>query len=457
MIKKIYQGGLIAYFLLIVIAAIFYLERTVFIDVSFLIFNILKNDALSIQVYRFGAAITQSIILLAGKAEVGLKHVALLYSVGVTGYYFICYLLCGFVFKNYRVGLVLLLFNILFVSDSFYWIQAELPQGTAFMLLVFAYITRPREGFRTIPEYLLIIAGCITMVFFHPLIFIMVLYFLLFLGLQEHREISRRILVFIAICTMICVAVKNIWFQSQYDEGAMSNTRGFLHLLPHYFSFSSTKNFIAGCLYKYYWIPITSCLIIFYYLKNKRFTQLLLFIAFTGGYILLINTSYRENVAQFYIENLYLPIGVFIGVPLVYDALPWLGKKKYLAAGLMGLIMLTGIVRIYTGSKPYATRLQWEKRFLSTHREQKWIIDKTKVPMDTLIMNWGSSYEFWLLSTIQHGKASSIMIADNADNYIVDANNRKTFITQFAGEEYDWLKPPYFIFTDTVSRYTIVK
>jgi hypothetical protein len=457
MARKLYHWGVAAYALLIVFAVVFYMERTAFIDASMIIFAILKTGAIDIQGYRFGSAATMIWPLLAGKLGLSLKAVMLSYSVGVSCYFFICYLLCGFVFKNYRVGLVLLLFNMLFVSDSFYWIQTELPQGVAFMLVVFACATRPSAGRRSVAEYILLAAGCVTMVFFHPLVYLVAFYLLLYFAIKENRELSWRLLLFMVLCVIVSVMVKNRYFRPPYDDKAIKRTDEFFVMLPHLFSYGSTKSFIISCLHKFYWIPLTGILIVYHYIKKRQFAALGLFVTCAVGYWLLVTVCYREEVMPFYIENLYLPLAVIIGVPLVFDVLPSLEKKKYLAAGLMGLIMITGLARIYSSHQRYTARLHWEQRFLEAHKDQKLIVDRSKIPMDTLMMNWATPYEFWLLSTVKYGSSASMFITDSAGQYFMYVFNRKYMATTFGHVPYEELQPPYFVFKDTVSGFTIVK
>jgi hypothetical protein len=76
--------------------------------------------------------------------------------------------------------------------------------------------------------------------------------------------------------------------------------------------------------------------------------------------------------------------------------------------------------------------------------------------MDTLMMNWGTPYEFWLLSTMKYGKTASIMIADDADAFITPAFNRMDFLAPYESVPYPELTGPYFKLADTLSRYKVV-
>ncbi len=73
--------GLATYTLLLILAVIYYLERTVFADIAFHLFSLIMTENWTIQNFRFGALFTQFLPLLGIKLGVSLQ--SLLLSVGL--------------------------------------------------------------------------------------------------------------------------------------------------------------------------------------------------------------------------------------------------------------------------------------------------------------------------------------------------------------------------------------
>ncbi|HXS38415.1 MAG TPA: hypothetical protein VN721_17060, partial [Flavipsychrobacter sp.] len=395
--------------------------------------------------------------LLSRKAGFSLNTIMLIYSAGFIIYYFICYLLCGLVFKNYKLGLVLLLFNILFVSHTFYWAQSELPQGISFMLVYFAFISNKETSNMSAWSLCIMFVCLFTIVFFHPLIVFPFIYIILFFLIDKNQYFQRKLLHASLLFFIIISIIKKIVFATSYDQQSMEGISNFVKLFPHYFTLYSDKKFFSNCISHYYWIPLLSLLISIIYIICNEWKKLILFLVFIVGFILLINVSYPDsNTTTFYIENLYLPAGIVIGIPFVYDIVPLLEKRK-LSIAIIALIIITGCIRIYTTHNSYTARLNWERHLLKANLNNKLMIDSKKAPMDTALMIWGTPYEFWLLSTTENHQTASIIIYDNVDALSWTKDVKNQFVTTWGAFPYSDLPKKYFIFKDTVTKYTVIK
>ena len=190
----------------------------------------------------------------------------------------------------------------------------------------------------------------------------------------------------------------------------MSGMKNFLTCFPDYFTLYSNKQFLLHCVTIYYWAPVLLFSIVWLYYRHKQWNRLGLLLLSFFGYLFLVNVSYPTSATPvFYIENLHLPIGFFLALPLVYDVLPRLNDEKVVLSVFL-LLALTAAARFYQTHFVYTARLDWERRFLKAHGNKKLIYPDAGVPMDTLMMVWGTPYEFWLLSTIEQGRSASIII-----------------------------------------------
>jgi hypothetical protein len=114
---------------LLILASLYYEERTMIMDTAYQGFSILRKDAFSIQVNRFGAIFVQAFPLLSARAGLPLNITLWLYSVSFIIEPLICVLILWFGVKHRRIGLAMILFLTLLVSHTFYWVPVGIIPG----------------------------------------------------------------------------------------------------------------------------------------------------------------------------------------------------------------------------------------------------------------------------------------------------------------------------------------
>lgn len=457
MYKKIYSVGIAVYVFMLFLSVFFYKERIILLDTAFTVFNILKDNSFSIQVYRFGDVFSQMLPVLTRRLQLSLNTIILSYSAGFTLYYFVCYLICGSFLKQYRFSLAILLLNILFVSDTFYWITSQLPQAIALFMVVLAFLSNKHLNSNNALMLLVLILGAITVAFFHPLVLFIVVYAILFFAERKEAFADKRILYGIALVYFFAVILKAVLFRTTYEQHSLSGLKNFITQFPDYFTLYANKRFLYNCVAKYYWIPTITSAIIIFYTRIKEWKKLGLFVAFLLGYLMLINISYPTNATpEFYIESLYLPLSIFLGLPFIFDLLPLLEKRK-MALPVIVLILLSGCLRIYLTHSIYTARLGWERNFMAQYLDKKVIVSAEKADTTLLQMLWGTPYEFCLLSSLEQHKTASIIIDNNPKEREWAGGTTKSLVVNWNVIPYSQLSTRYFHFTDTTSGYQIIK
>jgi hypothetical protein len=454
--KRLFKIGTWAYLCLFVLAVLFYKERIIFVDLAYHVFFIVKDNTF-VNNRRFVATLTELLPLLARKAGLPLNAIVFLYSVSFILYYFTCYLICGRILKQYGFALLLLFFNILFVTDTFYWTQSELPQGAAILVILMAIMsnTKLEQGLKNnLLKLLLIFAGLVTAVCAHITLIIPCIFAFVFFLPDKNVYIERKVVYVSIAFFLLAYLIKRFVFLSEYEQNALRNTENIYS--GHYFDLYANRRFLSLCISRFYWLPILFVSTIIFYCIKKRWAKLILFFFFSLGYPLFVNICYPgPEVAGFYIENLYLPLGIIISLPFIFDVL--LKLKTRMAAAVVVLIILTGTLRIYFAHTPYTKRLNWEKSFLEKNAgPKKLIVSDKMVPNDFLMMTWGTPYEFWILSEITYGKTSSLIISDKPAALAGDANNTKAFVTWWGSFPYSELPPKYFHLPDSTSKYSLL-
>lgn len=441
--------GIFTYLILAIFSLVFYLERTAFLDISFHLFYILKDGEFAIQNYRFGAFLTQLFPLVGSKIGLPLHTIMKLYSVGFVLYYFIIFLVISVFLKSHKFGLILLLFSTLMVTDTFYWIQSEFPQGLAFMLLYFAVLFSIHNN-RKYKQWLLfpvLAMMIVTIAFFHPLLIFPFLFCSIFLYI-DHDSLRAYFKGGFLLYVFILV-IKSLFFKTTYDSTAMSGVKNFMTFFPDYLSLASNKQFLSEVINKYYVLVLLFLGMTFWYIKTRKFIKAFLVTAFFGGYLLLVNVSYPQGADSFYLENLYLPLSIFVIIPFVLDVK--MDIKKYYVLLIMMVLGLR-LVHIGLNHDLYTERVNLLKGYMHETKDlsqKKIVISEDNFPKDTLLMSWATPYEFWLLSTLSDGESRSIMITDNMSDveWTKDYNNK--FVTKWGAFDYSELSGRYFIFNDT--------
>lgn len=434
----------------------FFKERTIFLDVAFHLFYIVKDGDFAIQANRFGAIVTQIFPLLSAKLQLPLKWVMINYSAGLVLYYFGTFWLCARVFKNERIGLAMVLFSTLMVSYTFWWMQIEFAQGIALTILFFGFIARekPWKSYHFI-EIALFFLLLFAITYFHPLL-PFVFFFLILFFLLEQNRIEKKVLFAAATVFSGILYIKNeLLPAASYDATATEGIKNFKALFPNYLDLLANKNFIQYCITDYYLLPIGLLIVIGTYLYLRKYLHLLLVLVFSCGYLLLVNVSFYQGMPQFHIESFYLPLSIFIIFPLAYEVFPRI-RNRYALIAILSIILTMRLLHIGKLHQPYTARLHWQKQLLEKTRQlphQKLILDQKEVPLDTLMMSWGASYEFWLLSSLQNPEnPRSIIIAENPGEFDWAMDDPAVFITKWGAFKYSELPKRYFNFADT-SRY----
>jgi len=454
--KNVLKLGAFVYAILLVLSLFFFEERTAFLDIAYHLFYIIKDGDFAIQNNRFGSCFTQVFPLIASKLNLDLRLVMKVYSAAFVVVYASVFFVMMFVVKSYQFSLVMLLHCTLMVTDTFFWIQSELPQGLAFLLLFFSFIIHKKEFASSIWYLPFITIGMLTVTFFHPLILFPFLFIVAFFYTKENLQL-KSILVSLAITFFGIIILKQLFFKTTYDSAAIGGLKNFISFFPDYITLQSNKDFIKYVLADYQIIWLLFFALLFFYWRFKKVYKFFLLFTFVTGYLLIVNVSFSNGAEQFYMENLYLPLSVMIIISFVFDLMPSV-QQKYVVP-ILCFILVVRLFQISINHQPYTERLSYLKQILDKTElleNKKIIIPSSAVSTDTLMMTWASPYEFWLLSTTRANRTRSVFISDSPDEISWALSYRKKFITKWGAFDYHALPIQYFVLNDTVP-YTIIK
>ena len=454
--KKIYNAGLLAYALLLLFATAFFKERVALFDTAFFSFEIARTGDFWIPHYRYISGLVQVLPVLGTKLGLSLGQVELMFSLNFVVYQFLCYLACGYLLKDYRMGAALLVFQTLFAVHTIYWPISELIHAQVLLFPFLAYVCNERLRKRKLLTAVVLLTFIPTIAFAHALASFAFFFALAFLYLR--KELPFKFALLAGVLYIATFGIKLGFFKTSYDEGAMANLNNIKYLFPHYINLHSNKTFLYNCLVKYQWIPLSFIAITVLYVTTRQWLKLALVTAIILVFMFIINVAYHSpGVQEFYIENFYLALGTFLGIPLVLDVLPRVEQwKRHMALATVMLILVTATVRILVVGQRYERRLDWLRNYDLAHRNQKLMVDARHAPQDILYMHWSTPYEFWLVSTIERDTTASILITDMLSQTKWAMREKTSFVPTWGSFPYKDLPPRYFKMRDTVNHYTIV-
>ena len=456
--KKIFWLGIFSYTILALLAIVFYKERTVFCDVAFRFYAMIEADDYAIQANRFGSYFTQSFLYLSQSIGLPLKYVMLNYSVGFIVYKALAFFICLSGLKKPKFALTILFVDVLMVSETFYWIQSELVESLSFLILYFAFLEYSAERKVHILRLLLLLGMLVTAVFFHPLSFINLTFFSIFLflstkntSLKKHLFVGFRALVGLLI-------LKTLYFKTAYDTAASNGLNNFIKFFPDYVSIPSNEYFAYHLLTDYYFLPLLWLAVLAYYAKQRYTIKFALLFCFVLGYILLINVSRPKGHMIFHMESFYMPLSLFISLAFIHDVLPLLAKKQ--AIVLLFCIVSCRLLHIGFQHEKFSAPIEWKEALIkeTAHLENKKLAIYYKDAPENLMLTWGSSYEFWMLSTLETGVTRSIIIYTNPKTMTAGRmGGKNVFLFEWGGCFQSDLPKTYFNFQDSTHPYVFYK
>jgi hypothetical protein len=443
---------------LTVLAIYFYQERIINLDMAFQAFLILKSGSLEIQSGRFGAAATQVWPWAAQAMGLPLKGVLMAYSVGHVLWPAFLALFCWRI-GQWRWSLATGMVATILTTHTFYWLS-EMPAGLSFLCAVFAWMHSrgSLSAFRWW-EWPLWLGALTTAFYFHPLVLYAHTFLCLFflLALHKPRSWAWMHLATLGVFGVLTFLKYKVFKLDWYDAAAIKRQEAFGKLWPNWFDIESNRAFFKWCVADYWLLWVVLAVSVIFYVGKQHWLKALLVLFWPLGFVLLVNVPFYEALGQqFYMENLYLPLGVFASIPLIFDVLgTQIKNDRLLLNGAVVLAILFGLnlFRIETAHGSWTEKLQWEKRFLketSALPTRKIVLTEKQVPMDTLKMSWGSSFEFLMLSSLVHPDSSRcLIIHESPERFDSLLTRPQLFFGAFKNYPFHTLPTNYFNVRDT--------
>jgi len=443
-------------------AIVFYLERILFLDASFILFRIVNMDMLQIQEYRYGSFITQGVPWIAAKLHLPLNVIVLLYSISFNLFYFIVAGLLVFKFRETALGILMAFYYTLFVSDTYFWTNNEVHQGIAWMFLFFG--TMLMLGKKKISTWSVLPIFCILSflaIFTHPLVAFPCWFLWFFFGSRKDWPYGRIWSVAFTII-LIVITYKKFTLSTDnavsfYDSEKLKEATDIsFRKVIDTFTSPMAKEVIKRSLWNYWIIPLLFVAGAISAFRLKKYWHLMLTAGFCLAYFVVVCITFNTFL-PFYTESEWMPVTIIATALFVYYTFPALKPK--LAVTLLAGIFLIRLGYISFSAQKFVDRKNWNMATLQKMREQgitKGIVYENEENTKTLLMNWGSPTESMIASALAGDKPQLTFVVGTPENISQRMSEHPDrMISCFDIMAHAYLNKRYFNF-DSTSTYQVV-
>lgn len=393
-------SGLLVLLLLVFVAVKHYRERTIFLDAAFQQVYYLAEGKPYYMPVRISAVIYQYLPILAVKAGASLKTVLVANSICSLTIFIALYIFSFIVFKKSLSFLLYPMVLMLFANDVFYWPVPDTQLGLIWLSLYCGFLFDEQwiDKKWAWPAHVFLMAWVQMM---HLLMAIPIFFVLLYYYEKRSALWSRAFYTHSTIAAVLAFGRLVIAWTNNYERGRTVVWVHMFERLPHLTQLYSVQMFFgrAQNIYAIYLLSLAGVVVHLLY-RRKLFLA-----ALTAGSTffmwLLIVASYPDDLG-IYIENLLMPIGFFVALPLTTDLLPELALNK-----AAPVVVLASLLRIYTISETHKVFEERHKIFdpyfayVRKHHlnglivDEKLVADKRKY-----YLLWATGYESMLLSSL---------------------------------------------------------
>ena len=221
-----------------------------------------------------------------------------------------------------------------------------------------------------------------------------------------------QFLIHITLCLAVFAIRYKLAQQNWYESGKLDIWQNF-HNISHLFSFASVQLFAHRLLSAYSIYFASLLLVLIWLFISKQYLKGAAVLAMSLGYWLLVVLCYPGETGS-YLENLFVPLGFMVALPLVADIIPAYGSR---IAVTVLVVMLIRIGFVYSTHSVFTGRLAAYEPYFKYVRDHKLtgVYVKGSMLPDShkYFMMWGSGYESMLLSSFDSPDSCMVVCVDD--------------------------------------------
>jgi hypothetical protein len=219
-------------------------------------------------------------------------------------------------------------------------------------------------------------------------------------------------------------------------------------------------------------LPLTLMAITILYLQRKTILKILFVWASIIGYVLMILVAYRHGGSWFHVESQYLPMSIFVIIPLVCELIPAISMANFglktpninqnkVLAFIICLMILFRLTDIFQTHFFYEKRVNYIGEMLEKTKKlegTKFKIEAKNVDSKIMLQTWGFPFETLYYSALQSpDSVRTIMVYPNVQELESAPKNPNVFQNKLAPLLFKNFKQHLFHQADTIRPYVLLE
>lgn len=460
-LKKASYVSWVAMAVLLLLAFVFYKERALFLDSSYVLFRVVNDGRLAIQENRYGSFITQIVPLLGAKFHLPLKVIVIAYTVSFNVFYLAIISILIFRIRQYGLAILMSFFYLLYVTDTYYWTNNEVHQGIAWMflslgILQYGAIKKWNTG------VLMLVFAVLGFLAISSHMLVMMPFVFLWFYIVFDREISLFNLkqgIVLSCLLWFMVWLKYHYSISQsYDGEKLKVTTTFnLRYTWEVATGTFGTDFLKQCIRVYWIVPVLFGIGMFSLLKDKRWWLALMTISACVLYYVFMCLTFSNTyyMYRFHIESEWMGLGIIASTPFVLHFLPRQRVSK--AVLIVACIIIIRILYIINSGAIFTNHLQFTQSVLTKMNEKgirKLAIHESRFVKSKLTLDWALPEESLLLSAMETKLPQRTVLIFHRGMEDTTMKNPVMFIGCFHNYKPQEINRNYFSI-DTTAPYTL--
>lgn len=386
-------GGALLVFL-VVMAAVFHVERVTGFDSAWQSFQMLLERAPRCEHQRYSTMITQLAPIVVLWCKGSLQSVLFTYSVSLIAIHLMVFAAIVLWVRDERALLAVPLALVAMVGGSFYFGVSEVQQGITAPLLVWALSRRALSATTTGIACAWgagAVAAMVWATFFHVVYALPVGYVLGLEMIARRGWLQPR--YWVVLVSMLGAAVLRRWLvgMSDYERERMVDGPEFMQFVSE-LSVLPSAEYLLGALPHF---PAILCLVgacVVVALLRLRWLSLVWTAAWTALTVPLILIADRATYSPYMYENLYPLLGIAWAVFAV-DLYAGLRRGRAAMNAALVAAMVLGAWQVWRGRITYVDKVQYAERISADLREQ----GVRKAVLSAHLIPWGYAQTHWTL------------------------------------------------------------
>jgi len=408
--KKYIILGHIYFAILIIFSIVFYLERTLYVDSAYQIYELINTKTFHINDSRFSMFVSELLPLSVIYLNLPLKAVVLSYSLSFILIFYSIYIFVVHKLKNPQAGILIMLI-ILGIRHTFFHTISETFQILTFASFFFAWLYYPLKIKNkklniviSLAVSLILVALCF---FIHPITLFVISFIIGYYVIDQKKWTDYKIYL-VAFLFILLYILKFLTIKEGTREGGfVSQLLNISETLPTIFQYYSTR-YPYYHFTQIYLLPAIILLIVtIFYIYKKKFLKLAYLYGFGTVFLIISVIVYSEGGSDIEMERTFMPLIFFITIPFVNEVIKEFNELKkinYINFGFVVIILLVSFFGIYKTSKKFTIRL--ESMISLLEKTDK--IEGEKFAMESatgndleLMAKWDFAMETLLYSSLQ--------------------------------------------------------